>query len=163
MPRRSRSASSLAWVLTCAVLAVTGMAQMPIFKRYYIADVPGLGWTADFYFTHSLHTLAAAALLLLAGAWLGRRLRPGAGRLTPSGLVRALLLLAVVATGLLRVAKNLHGVWLDPTLVMWVDWTHLGAAALFGLAALWARLRGREPYAASQRAGSPVDVGIPGV
>ncbi len=28
-----------------AVLAVTGLAQMPIFKRYYVADLPGwAGW-----------------------------------------------------------------------------------------------------------------------
>ncbi len=160
MPRRPRSPLAWTWLAACAVLAVSGMAQMPIFKRYYIADVPGLGWTADFFFTHTLHYVAAAVLLALAGAWTARALGGAAGRPSPSGLARIALLAVVVLTGLVRVAKNMHGVWLAPDLVMLVDWTHLGAAMGFGLAALWARLRGREPYArtgAGRPAAAPRD------
>ena len=132
-----------AYVLTVAVLAVSGMAQMPIFKRYYIADAPGLGWLADFYFTHALHNAAAAVLLALLGYTAARWLReehPLA--LTPWGWGRVAVLTAIVATGAVRVLKNLPEVSFDPVAVMLIDWAHLGAAMLLGLLALAVRALG---------------------
>ena len=35
------------FLATVFFLTLTGFGQMPIFKRYYIADIPGLGWLAD--------------------------------------------------------------------------------------------------------------------
>ncbi|GAB6037328.1 hypothetical protein JCM15519_18870 [Fundidesulfovibrio butyratiphilus] len=119
-----------AYRLVMAVLAVTGMAQMPIFKRYRIADVPGLGWTADFFFTHWLHILGAAALLFLLGRLAGR------GGLLGLGRVRGGFLAVLVGTGVVRLAKNLPGVSFDPTTTMLIDWIHLGAAIGLGIAAL---------------------------
>lgn len=29
------------------VMAFTGFGEMPIYNRYYISDVPGMGWTSD--------------------------------------------------------------------------------------------------------------------
>ena len=46
-----------------ALMAFSGFGQMPIFKRYYIADIPGMGWAADFYLTHYIHYLGAIVLL----------------------------------------------------------------------------------------------------
>lgn len=115
---------------TMAALAISGVAQMPIFKRYYIADVPGLGWTADYYFTHKMHYVAAAVLLF----WLARRLLSegvsslGAGRLT--------LLAVLVATGVPRVLKNMPDVSFSPTATMLIDWSHLAAAMALGITAL---------------------------
>ncbi|MFP5238949.1 MAG: FeS-binding protein [Acidobacteriota bacterium] len=113
-----------------AVLAVSGVAQMPVFKRYGIASIPGLGWTADYFFTHRLHYGAAALLLF----WLARRLLLGG----PAALGRARLALlgALVLTGAIRVLKNLPEVDFSPLTVMLVDWTHLAAAMAIGLAAL---------------------------
>lgn len=45
------------------LLIVSGFGQMPMYKRYKIADLPGLGWTADYSFTIVIHYLAAAILL----------------------------------------------------------------------------------------------------
>ncbi|WP_043644996.1 hypothetical protein [Fundidesulfovibrio putealis] len=115
---------------TVAALAISGVAQMPIFKRYYIADIPGLGWTADYFFTHKMHYVAAAVLLF----WLARRLLSegvsslGAGRLT--------LLAALVATGVPRVLKNMPDVSFSPTATMLIDWSHLAAAMALGITAL---------------------------
>lgn len=121
-----------AWIyrIAMAVLAVSGVAQMPVFKRYGIASIPGLGWTADYFFTHRLH-YAAAALLLF---WLARRLLLDG----PAALGRARLALlgALVLTGAIRVLKNLPDVDFSPLTVMLVDWTHLAAAMAIGLAAL---------------------------
>ena len=34
------------YLMTVFFLTLTGFGNMPIFKRYYIADIPGLGWLA---------------------------------------------------------------------------------------------------------------------
>lgn len=118
---------------TVALLAVTGIGQMPIFKRYYVADVPGLAWTADFILTHRLHYLGAAVLLF----WLARRL---SSRI-PVGGTRLAILAVLALTGLARVFKNMPDASLAPTAVMLIDWTHLGAAMALGIAALATKLR----------------------
>ena len=52
-------------LLTIFVMALTGFGQMPIYKRYYMSDIPGFGWLADFYITRYVHYLGAAMLLAL--------------------------------------------------------------------------------------------------
>ena len=54
-----------AYVLTFVFMAFTGSGQMPIFARYYIADLPGMAWSADFYLTHYFHYLGACLFLAL--------------------------------------------------------------------------------------------------
>lgn len=136
------------FILLVLVLAVSGLAQMPIFKRYYVADLPGLGWLADYWFTHKMHYVAAAGLLLFLGyawvQWLGRwRLSL---RLTVLARVRLVLLALVVGTGAVRMIKNQPGVSFSPELTMVVDWAHLGFAMLLGLAALGAVIAGHSAY-----------------
>ena len=46
-------------------LGLTGMGQMPIFSRYYIADIPGLGWLGDYRVTAAAHLALATALLFV--------------------------------------------------------------------------------------------------
>lgn len=132
------------------VLAVTGAAQMPIFKRYYVADIPGFGWLAQFYVTLALHYIAAALFLALAtyraSVWL--MARPRSLRLTGSGALRVALIIAIVFTGFARVAKNLPSWSFDPVTTMLVDWTHLGFAVLLGIAALGAKKIGGGRYVA---------------
>jgi len=53
------------YVLTLFFITLSGFGQMPIFKRYYIADIPGLGWLAQFYVTHIIHYAAASVLIAL--------------------------------------------------------------------------------------------------
>lgn len=122
---------------TVAALAISGVAQMPIFKRYYIADVPGLGWTADYFFTHKMHYAAAAVLLF----WLTRRLiAEGAASI---GAGRLALLAALVVTGVPRVLKNMPEVSFSPTATMLIDWSHLAAAMALGIVALVMLLKKR--------------------
>lgn len=135
-----------------AVLAVTGLAQMPIFKRYYVADLPGLGWLADYGLTHKLHYAAAALFLgLLAhAATLYRRGGLPGWRLTRSGALHAALLAGLALTGGLRVLKNLPGAHFGPFAAMALDWLHLGLVLLLGLAALCALVPGRSPFIAQR-------------
>ncbi len=154
-PSPPQRAARWLWIACATVFGVTGMAQMPIAARYGIAAVPGLGWTADFYFTHLLHYAAAAVLLTLA-AWLAVRTFAGprirrlfaAHRLTGGGTLRLLLVAALVATGGMRVAKNLPDFDWGPTVTMYLDWAHLGLAGLLGIASLALALTGRSAWTA---------------
>ncbi len=138
-----------AFAVTVFGLGLTGVAQMPIFSRYYIADIPGFAWLGDFVFTHMLH-YALAAVFLFLGAYLAatRLLARGVRPLSGSGTVRAALYAARAATGAVRMIKNLQNVYLGETTVMLTDWIHLFLAILLLGAVLWAWWSGRRPYTA---------------
>lgn len=126
-------ALNLIFRLTVFALLFTGFAQMPIFARYYLADVPGFAWTADYYLNHVLHYGLAASLLV----FLGRSLLPALRRRwTSGGVLLALCWAGVAATGLVRVMKNQPDAFFSPTFVMFVDWSHLGFVMLLGLVSL---------------------------
>lgn len=131
-----------------AALAVTGASQMPIFKRYYIAEVPGLGWTAKYYLTHKLHYVGAIGMLFLAGCLLSMHFGQWRRRyqLRPWAWPRLGLIAVVLLTGVVRVLKNLPGVTFEPTTVMIVDWAHLLATVLWGILALFLAMTRRSAY-----------------
>jgi hypothetical protein len=121
------------------LMALSGFGQMPIFKRYYIADIPGLGWLAQFYVTHYIHYLGAVALLAIGAYTLVRYMtaeRPR-GRISPYGLMQGLIMATIVLTGLLRVVKNYEGYYLSSGLIVFLDILHLAAVMLFLLVGLW--------------------------
>ncbi|MCA1787289.1 MAG: hypothetical protein LC657_15050 [Desulfobacteraceae bacterium] len=118
-------------------IALSGFAQMPIFKRYYIADIPGLGWLAQFYVTHVIH-YGMAALLLGLGMYVAvdyvltrrsssskSRLITRATRLTPSAQVKIVSLAGLILTGCFMVVKNLPEVYFPHGLVIGLDLLHL--------------------------------------
>ena len=120
-------------------MALTGFGQMPLFKRYYIADLPGLGWLAQFYVTHYIHYLGAAVLLgvgtyYLTRYWIAERPRR---RLSAYGLIQSATMLAIVLTGVLRVVKNYEGYYLSSGLIVFLDLLHLAAVMLFLLVGGW--------------------------
>ncbi|RLB94267.1 MAG: hypothetical protein DRH76_09400 [Deltaproteobacteria bacterium] len=135
----SSSAFRRLYALTLVALAISGFAQMPIFKRYYIADIPGLGWLAQYYLTHLIHYLGAALLLGLVAyavtGWLSGQRRP---RLTGSGAVRAVLLGGLVVTGVLRVIKNFSGVYMPADWIVFLNMLHLALVMAYIVAAIWA-------------------------
>jgi len=123
----------LAYLFLLYLMGLTGFAQMPIFKRYYIADLPGLGWLAQFYTTHTLHYIGAILLLALvvyAGTVYVSVLRKRY-HLTWSTDVRIVLLAAIVITGIFRVLKNLPDVVFSPGFTMFIDISHLGFMMVF--------------------------------
>ncbi|MBI5582389.1 MAG: FeS-binding protein [Deltaproteobacteria bacterium] len=120
------------------VMAFTGFGQMPLFARYYISAIPGLGWSADFYITHAIHYMGAALLLALVGyAVLSYFLNERRTlRLTASSYVRIFFLGGLVLTGILRVLKNKPEIFFSPGLVMFIDLAHLGFMFAYLIAAL---------------------------
>ena len=127
------------YVLTMIGMGVTGLGQMPIFKRYYIADIPGMAWTADFYLTHYIHYLGAIFLFALIAyaildyILLGRK----AFHLTASAYLRIALLGGIVVTGIFRVFKNFPDVVFSPDFTLLIDISHLGFMVAYIFSALF--------------------------
>jgi hypothetical protein len=117
-----------AYGFTLFLITLTGFAQMPVFKRYYIADIPGLGWLSQFYVTHSIHYIMASVFLALCVYGLvdllinGR----GLGALTLSGLIKGGLILGLVVSGGLMVVRNLPGVYFSHLSIYLMNLLHLG-------------------------------------
>jgi uncharacterized membrane protein len=100
---------------------------MPIFKRFYIADIPGLAWLADFYATHYIHYIGAVVLFgffaYVAVVYWG--LMRQQFQLTGAAYIRIALLAMISITGIFRVLKNLPDVVFSPLFTMVIDISHL--------------------------------------
>lgn len=123
-------------------MALSGFGQMPIFKRYYIADLPGLGWLAQFYVTHYIHYVGAAALLAIGAYYLTRYLvaERSRRRISPYGAIQGVIMLTIVITGVLRVIKNYEGYYLSSGLIVFLDILHLLTVMLFLMVGAWGLL-----------------------
>lgn len=138
MPPKDRS-FQYGYAALILLLALSGFGQMPIFKRYYIADIPGLGWLAKFYVTHYLHYLGAVLLIAAAAYVLADYLlsRRKTLQLTPTGLVRSILLGFILLTGAFLVLRNLPGFWFPPGMIIVMDLSHLIGVMLFLMVTLY--------------------------
>ncbi len=137
----SGSQKVLRWgyVLTMIVLGFTGFGQMPIFKRYYISDIPGMAWSADFYVTHTIHYLLAMILLGLLAYFISDYFLSGRKtfHLTSSAYLKIFLLAGIVITGVFRVLKNLPDVSFSPGFTLFIDISHLGLVMVYIFAAIF--------------------------
>ena len=129
------------WFYLIAIffLTLTGFAQMPIFKRYYIADIPGLGWLAQFFVPHYIHYVAAI-LFLAFGAYMiidYLLLKQKSRRMTTTGYVRSSLLAGILASGLFLVIRNTTGSNLSTEFIIVLDLGHLGLVMSFLFVSLY--------------------------
>jgi putative Mn2+ efflux pump MntP len=133
------------YLITVFFLTITGFGQMPIFKRYYIADIPGLGWLAKFYVTHYIHYLAAILILALAAYMIIDYfvLQKKHIRLTVSGYVRGAILVGILVSGIFLVIRNLTGSRFEPGFIIFLDLAHLGLVMTFLMAAGYCLARKR--------------------
>jgi putative Mn2+ efflux pump MntP len=106
---------------------------MPIFKRYYIADIPGFGWLAQFYVTHYIHYLGAVLILALVSYMIIDYLvlQKKRIRLTASGFVRGAILVGILVSGIFLVLRNLAGSGFTPEFIIFLDLAHLGLVMTF--------------------------------
>ncbi len=121
------------YLTTTFLLVLTGFGQMPIFKRYYIADIPGLGWLAEFFVTHYIHYLGAIVLLALAAYIVADYfiLKRNSRCMTAAGNIRIALLVGILMSGGLLVIRNLTGTRLSAEFIIFLDITHLGLVMVF--------------------------------
>jgi hypothetical protein len=127
------------YLIMILFLALSGFGQMPIFKRYYIADIPGFGWLAEFFITHYIHYLAAVLFLafsayLIVDYFLSKRkVRP----MTTSGYVRSALLAGILISGGFLVIRNLAGSNFSPEFIIFLNLCHLGLVVAFLFVSLY--------------------------
>jgi hypothetical protein len=133
------------YLITIFFLTITGFGQMPIFKRYYIADIPGLGWLGQFYVTHYIHYLAAILILALVAYLIIDYLvlQKNHIRLTVSGYVRGAILVGILVSGVFLVIRNLAGSRFEPGFIIFLDLAHLGLVMTFLMAAGYCLVRKR--------------------
>lgn len=53
------------WAIACSgiILILTGLFELPIAKRYYITDLPGMTWAGDFIFSLNIHYAASVIFI----------------------------------------------------------------------------------------------------
>ncbi len=115
------------YTITLFFITLSGFAQMPIFKRYYIADIPGLGWLAQFYVTHIIHYIAAFVLIAFTIYKLVDFLFNGSGlkKISGSGYFKIAILAGLIVSGVLMVIKNLSNVFFAHNIIIALDLVHL--------------------------------------
>ena len=134
------------YLMTVFFLILSGFGQMPIFKRYYIADIPGLGWLAQFYLTHYIHYLGAILILALTTYIIIDYLilQKKSMRLTATGFVRGSILAGILVSGILLVIRNLEGSRFGPGFIIFLDLTHLGLVITFLMVSVYCLVRKKQ-------------------
>ncbi len=136
------------YLISLFFLVLTGFGQMPVFKRYYIADIPGLGWLAQFFVIHYMHYLFAIlffgiTVFIITGYFLTDRKKI---KITPSGYIRGAVLFGLVITGVLLVIRNLASSNLPSGLIIFLDLSHLGLVMIFLMAGLYCAIFKKKWY-----------------
>lgn len=127
------------YLLTVFFITLSGFGQMPIFKRYYIADIPGLGWLAMFYVTHYVHYVCAALLIGFSAYIMTGYIMDGRknSKLTVTGYLRGALIIGLIATGILLVIRNFEGYIFSHNFIIFLDLSHLALVMLFLFTSLY--------------------------
>jgi hypothetical protein len=133
------------YLITVFFLALTGFGQMPIFKRYYIADIPGFAWLSQFFVTHYIHYLAAILILALVTYSIIDYLILQKKHMcvTASGYVRGIILAGILISGILLVIRNLEASQFEAGFIIFLDAAHLGLVLLFLMVAAYCLVRKR--------------------
>lgn len=124
----SKTAFWYLYLASLIMLAFTGFGQMPLYKRYYIADIPGMAWSADFYITHLVHYIFSIILFGIASYAVFNHvlIDKKSTALTTSGYVRAVIIAGLLVSGLLLVTYNFAGVSLPMWAAATLLFTHMG-------------------------------------
>ena len=127
------------YLITVFFLTLTGFGQMPVFKRYYIADIPGLGWLGKFYVTHYMHYLFAILFIAIISFIITEYLLTGRKsiKIRVSGYIRGAIILGLVITGVLLVIRNLAGSNFAPDFIIFLDLSHLGLVIMLLITGLY--------------------------
>jgi hypothetical protein len=136
------------FIFAMTALAATGMLQMPLAKRYFVSEIPGLAWTADFFIVHKLHYIFAALLLFVVALVAVHWLLDWRKRLTLSalGVARVSILCGLIFSGGMRVYRGLPDVTLNPDIVVAIEWLHLTLSMVMGVVALVALIMKQSAY-----------------
>ena len=118
---------SFIYSLTLFFIALSGFGQMPIFKRYYIADIPGFGWLAQYYITHLMHYITAGILIALVIYISFDFIFNNAkyNKIAFTGYVKIFAIAGLIISGSLMVYKNLPDIYWSHNLIIALDISHV--------------------------------------
>jgi len=127
------------YLITVFFLTLTGFGNMPIFKRYYIADIPGLGWLAEYYVTLYIHYLFAILLIGITSYLIIEYLltKRKSIKITLSGYIRAGVVAGLMITGILLVIRNLELSGFAPGFIIFLYLCHLTLVMVLIMAGLY--------------------------
>ncbi|KUG05113.1 formate dehydrogenase -o, gamma subunit [hydrocarbon metagenome] len=68
IPRHNLQVRFTHWItaLSIFILFFTGFGQMPVYKRYFVDQIPGLGWSSNYLITLNIHYYAAMVLIFIS-------------------------------------------------------------------------------------------------
>lgn len=142
--RDDRFDTYLKWTFMAAlgVSIFTGFGNMPLWGRFYVSDIPGLGWSANFFVNIYVHYLSGGVLLAIATYTIIQYSRRSdrTTRLSRTGVLRAMVFGLVVVSGALSAIKNLPAVNLSLAGLMTLIFVHLGAAMAYIFISLACRM-----------------------
>ena len=130
-----KSANVIKWIYLVAawVTVFTGFGNMPLWKRYYIADIPGMAWTGDFILNVQVHYLFGSILLAISCYFIiiYINLHKSGLKLTRTGGIRAVLLGLALVSGIFQALKILPAVNPSFEMMVFLNFFHMGTAAFF--------------------------------
>lgn len=142
MPHNVNRLYQWAYLAAMAAVFFTGFGNMPLYRRYYVTDLPGFGWAGDFMINVQVHYMADAVLLALSAyftvSWIF--LRKEGQRLSQTGRIRAIVLGLALLTGLAMAVKNLSGVVYPLPLLIAMNFLHMSLAVCYLLLAPGCRI-----------------------
>jgi hypothetical protein len=124
-----------AYLVAVTLAMFTGIGNMPMWGRFYVADIPGLGWSGNFWVNIYVHYLCGAVLLATSTYFIivYRQRGNRRWRLSPTGRLRGAILGVVLVSGVLSAIRNLPFINLPLAGLMTLVFVHLGSAmAYFG-------------------------------
>jgi len=159
------------WLLAISglLLIFSGFGELPMYKRYMVTEIPGMGWAGDFFINLKIHYLAGIVFVsimvfhVLYHGWLrhqgliprkgdvktslitalsmfGFGEEPKSGKYLPEQRLAYAYLggvgLILVLTGVVKVIKNLPGVYFSPSLITGMTLIHTFATIFFLLGVL---------------------------
>ncbi|MBF0119869.1 MAG: hypothetical protein HQK79_13625 [Desulfobacterales bacterium] len=124
------------YLVTLFLITLTGFGAMPIFKRYYIADIPGFGWLDKFYVTHYMHYFMAIIFIGLIFYAFVRNVVLEKMKVSLSGYIRGIMFSIITISGLFLVIKNLNCCYFSPNIVIILDLIHVSSVMMFLIFAL---------------------------
>jgi hypothetical protein len=133
------------YLISITVAVFSGFGNMPLYGRYYVADIPGLGWSRDFYINLYIHYVSGAVILMVSTYAVSMYLqqRRMNVRLTVSGLLRSLALGLLLFTGVLSALKNLAFINLPHAGLMTLAFAHLGSTMIFLFISIVCKITGK--------------------
>jgi len=143
-----KNKTNLFYIILMILMTISGFGQMPIFKRYYVADLPGLGWTANFIITHYLHYFGAILLISLFSYQITLFFitKEKISNLSFASLIKIFILIFLLGSGFLKIIINLKGGVAPAPFIFSLDLIHTGFTFLFIFYALFTKISLKKNY-----------------